>query len=123
MGVFKFLRIAIAMSGFVLLLAVAHAYNTSQNDAFFDSGAQSKFVDGSGNRSRTMYDRPSVMDTVGEFFAGLTGKEEEPNSGLGALRKRQQIEQALQSGGDERAIMAEHDFWVGFANKLGFLGP
>lgn len=116
MGVLRAFRI----TGFVLslgaFLAVGHQYYTAMNAP---SGTSARFVSTKGEVSRPGQGVPTFMDSTKAFFAGLTGKEQKPDSGLSALHTRTKMSQMSY----DEYTMREITFWTDFMSKLGFAGP
>lgn len=116
MGILRLFQI----TGFCLslgaFLAIGHAYYSTMTAP---TGNNARFVSANGDVSRTSHSAPSFMDSTKAFFAGLTGKEPEKKTGLGALQTRTRMAQLS----EEDRTMREINFWMNFTSKLGFSGP
>lgn len=123
MAFLRSVRLIFALGGFGMLAYVAHAYHTNQHDAAFDTGIESRFVDQTGQIDRMGETGPTLIETAKTFVDGLLGREEEPQTGLAALRKRQAYSALSPQQRQMAAMEAEVSFWTGLFGKIGLTGP
>ena len=116
MRIFRVLRILGTFMMLGAFVMIGHSYNTAMTVPA-EQGA--RFVSVEGKTSRPAQGTPGFIDSAKALFAGLIGKEQEPQSDLSALHTRTRVSSLSY---DERS-MREMNFWMDFTSKLGFTGP